>query len=453
MNYDIAVIGGGPGGYTAALKAAQKGASVLLVEKAKLGGVCLQRGCIPTKTLLTSAEKWLHLQKLAEFGLSADNFTFDFAKIMARKTAVVAQLEKGIAQLIKQSGLTFVYGTAKLTGGHGFTVTTENGVEEHTATHIILATGSEPVRLPIPGGDLDGVLNSDGILEITEVPKSMVVIGGGALGLEFASVFSAFGCHTTVVEIMPQILPGTDIDVVRRLGMALRKQKITVMTDTKINDIRRDGSQLIVSVEKGSKASALPADIVLLSAGRRAVTAGLGLEEAGIDYTRKGITVNDHLETSAPGIYAIGDVTGRTMLAHAASAAAAIAVENACGGDQIMNYDAVPACVFTMPEAGMVGLSEQAAKEQGFSVKCLKYNFAANGKAVSLGQTDGMTKIVLDSTTGKILGMHIVGPHASDLIMEGAIAITNGLTVNDLQKTIHPHPTLSEAVFGCADSL
>lgn len=454
MDYDVAVIGGGPGGYVAAIKAAQLGARVLLVEKEKLGGVCLHRGCIPTKTLLNSAEKWQELQHLAEFGLSADHPAFDFSRVKNRMAQVVTQMERGIMQLIKSNDIELVNGVAELQSSHELRVQTAAGIKKYTASKMILAAGSEPVGLPVAGGELEGVINSDQLLGLREVPKSLLVIGGGAVGLEFASAFAAFGAEVTVVEMMPQILPGADSDVVKRLGLALRKQGIKMLTDTKVVGLaQEEGGLKMEVITKGADAKILKAEKVLVAIGRRPLTAGLGLEAAGVKYSVRGIEVDETMQTSVAGVYAVGDGTGKSMLAHAASHAGSAAAQNAMGGRVAVDFSAVPSCVFTIPEVAMVGLTEQTAAAKGIDIAVSKFNFAANGKAVSLGQTDGLVKIIADKRSGRVLGMHIVGPHASDLIMEGTLTIANRLTAQDISHTIHPHPTLSETVMECAQGI
>jgi dihydrolipoamide dehydrogenase len=444
--YDIAVIGGGPGGYVAAIRAGQLGAKVLLVEKEKLGGVCLNRGCIPTKTLLKSAEKWRSLQNCAAFGLRADNIGFDFAAVTARKEQVVDQLQKGIVQLVTGNGIDVRYGKATLMGSGRLTVTGSSGREEYTARKIILATGSAPVKPPIPGAELPGVITGEEILSLAAVPRSMVVIGAGAVGVEFAAIFRAFGCEVTIVEMLPAILPSIDADLVKRAGLSLRKQGIKILTGAQVTAIQPGPEGLTVGVSAGGREQNLPAEKVLVAVGRQSVIAGLGLEEAGVAFDRKGVPANARMETNVPGIYAVGDITGCYMWAHAASCEGLVAAENAMGAAAEMDYRAVPGCIFTEPEIAVVGLTEQQAVDASRKVKVGRFNFAANGKAVSMGETDGLVKIVADADDGKLLGMHILGPHASDLVMEGAIAIKHGLTAEAVGQVIHPHPTLSEAI-------
>jgi dihydrolipoamide dehydrogenase len=453
LEYDVAVIGGGPGGYVAAIRAAQLGAKVLLVEKERLGGVCLNRGCIPTKTLLKSAEKWLDLKHCSDFGLQADNIGFDFGAVVARKEQVVAQLQSGVAQLVKSNDIETVFGQAVLDGKNALKVARSGETVTYQARRIILATGSTPFRLPVPGGDLPGVIDSDQLLGLTSVPGSMVVIGAGAVGIEFAAIFQAFGCEVTVVEMLPTILPNIDLELVKRMGLLLRKQGLKMLVGTKVTAIRADGDRLVVSLENDKGTQELAAEKVLVATGRQPLVEGLGLDSAAVGYSRKGIAVNSRMETNVEGIFAVGDLTGNYMWAHAASAAGIVAAENALGGQALMDYAAVPGCIFTSPEIAVVGQTEQEARAAGQEIRVSRFNFAANGKAVSMGEADGLVKTVADADSGKLLGMHILGPHASDLIMEGAIAMKNGLTAREIANTIHPHPSLSETVMESAHGI
>lgn len=453
MIYDVAVIGGGPGGYVAAIRAAQLGGKVLLVEKDKLGGVCLNRGCIPTKTLLKSAEKWRELKSCHEFGLQADNICFHFDVITERKNQVVSKLRGGIEQLIKSNHIEAVYGTGTLEGPSRLSIRQGDGQTSYEAKNIIIATGAAPMGLPIPGQELPDVIDSNQLLEMTHVPRSMVVIGAGAVGIEFAAIFQSFGCEVTLVEIMPTILPNLDSDLVKRMGPILRKQGIKILTNTKVISIRENGEGVKVCLDNGKGIQELAAEKVLVAAGRKPAVLGLGLETAGIDYSQAGIKVNKKMETNIPGIYAIGDATGQEMWAHAASAEGMAAAENALGGHSEMDYSAVPGCIFTTPEVAMVGITEREAQDKNIPIKVSKFNFASNGKAVSMGETDGLVKMIAHADSGKVLGMHILGAHASDLIMEGAIAIRNGLTAEEIARTVHPHPSLSEAVMESAHGI
>lgn len=455
MGYDVAVIGGGPGGYVAAIRAAQLGGRVLLVEKGNLGGVCLNRGCIPTKTLLKSAEKWQELARCGEFGLTAENIGFDYRAIIERKNKIVAGLRGGIEQLVKSNDIKVIRGVAAINTPQRLTIRTGEREEEVEASSIIIATGSTPSSIPVPGHQLPAVITSDELLEMTEVPKSMLVIGAGVVGIEFSAIMRAFGCEVTVVEMLPTILPMVDSDLVKRMGLNLRRQGIKTLPGAKVTAIEEvpGGVGVLVTVDTGKGAQKFPVEKVLVAAGRRPVTEGLGLDEIGVAYDRAGIKANEHMETNIPGIYAIGDVTGQSMLAHTAAAAGMVAAENALGISSVMDFSAIPSCIFTTPEIAIVGLTEEAAKRQNIEFKSSKVNFAANGKAVTMGETEGLVKIIAESASGKVLGMHIMGPHASDLIMEGALAIKNGLTAHDIAHTIHPHPTLTETVMESAHGI
>lgn len=453
MLYDVAIIGGGPGGYVAAIRAAQLGGKVLLVEKDKLGGVCLNRGCIPTKTLLKSAEKWQELKNCHEFGLQAENIGFNFAAVTERKNEVVNKLRSGIEQLVNSNKIEIVYGIGRIERPTWVSVQHEDEESSYQVKNIIIATGSTPMRLPIPGHDLLGVIDSNQLLEMTHVPRSMVVIGAGAVGIEFAAIFQSFGCEVTVVEMLPTILPNIDNDIVKRMGIILRKQGIKMLTNTKVTSMQQDPEGIKVFLDTGKGTQELVVEKVLVATGRRPVVGGIGLEGRTLEFSRAGITVNDKMATNIPGIYAIGDSIGQEMWAHAASAEGMVAAENAMGGNLTMNYSAVPGCIFTTPELAMVGITEEQAQKQNIPIKTSKFNFASNGKAVSMGETDGLVKIIAHAESDTVLGMHILGAHASDLIMEGAIAIRNGLRATDIAHTIHPHPSLSETVMESAHGI
>jgi len=453
MLYDVAVIGGGPGGYVAAIRAAKLGGKVLLVEKDKLGGVCLNRGCIPTKTLLKSAEKWQELRNCHEFGLQAEHIGFNFNAIVERKNQVVNKLRGGIELLIKSNGIEMVYGVGLLEGPNRLRVRQGDRQISYEAKNIIIATGSTPMRLPILGQDLLDVIDSNQLLEMTHVPGSIMVIGAGAVGIEFATIFQSFGSEVTVVEMLPRILPNIDSDIVKRIGPILRKQGIKMLTNTKVTSIGESTDGVRVSLDNGKGIQELVVEKVLVATGRIPIVVGLGLEAAGIDFSQAGIKVNKKMETNIPGIYAIGDSIGQEMWAHAASAEGMVAAENALGGHVSMDYSAVPGCIFTTPELAMVGLTEQEAQNKNIEIKVSKFNFASNSKAVSMGETDGLVKIIVHAASDKVVGMHILGSHASDLIMEGAIAIRNGLRAEEIAHTIHPHPSLSETVMESAHGI
>ena len=449
MEYDITVIGAGPGGYVAAIKAAQLGAKVLLIEKKELGGVCLNKGCIPTKTLLKSAEKWTELHHAEEYGLFVSESAYDWEKIMERKNNAIFTLRSGVEKLLKNHKIEIVIGSAEIKDAHTIHLVTDNPDHErdYTTQKIILATGSAPTKPPLVGKALTGVLSSDDILTLSEVPASLAIIGAGAVGIEFAGIYAAFGCEVTVIEMAPAILPLCDGDLQKRMGLVLRKQGIKILTGAAVKEIKAGSEGLGVLVEVKGKEQVVEVEKVLMATGRKPIFVEEELNKLGICYNKRGIEVNEEMETSVKGIYAIGDVTGLNMLAHTASHQGIIAALNACGQKTEMEYNAIPSCIFTAPEIACVGLTEEECKAAGREIEVNKFNFAANGKAVTMGQTEGLAKLIADKETHKIIGCHIMGPHASDMIMEGVLAVRLGLTAEQLSETIHPHPTLSE-VFG-----
>ncbi|MBO6077492.1 MAG: dihydrolipoyl dehydrogenase [Bacteroidaceae bacterium] len=423
----LLIIGAGPGGYETAVEAVKRGMEVTLITEGPLGGTCLNEGCIPTKTFCHYAEL---LEQNLKAGLDCKP---SFAAAAERKQAVIEQLRGGIDMLLKN--VQVVRGKAQFKDAKTVVC---NG-QEYTADKIIIATGSVSAVLPIPGAE--GCLTSKEILELTEVPGSLCVIGGGVIGLEFASIFRSFGSEVTVLEFCPNILPRFDVDLAKRLKLSLSKRGINIEVQAQVTRI--DGNT--VTYIKKDKESTVQADKILMAVGRRPNTDGLNLEAAGIDYTRKGITVNERFETSVPGIYAIGDVTGGIMLAHAATYQGLHALNAICGKTDSIRFDLVPAAVFTMPEVAMVGLTEEQCKEQQLEFRCLKSFYRANGKAVSMDETDGYCKVIVDNN-GKVLGAHIMGAHASDLIHEITTAINLGASLDQLQSVIHAHPTLSEVL-------
>ena len=423
----LLIIGAGPGGYETAVEAVKRGLEVTLITDGPLGGTCLNEGCIPTKT-------FCHYAELIEQNLKAGlDCKLSFAAVAERKQAVIEQLRSGIDMLLKN--VQVVCGKAQFKDSK--TVVCDG--KEYTADKIIIATGSVSASLPIPGAE--SCLTSKEILDLTEVPESLCVIGGGVIGLEFASIFRSFGSEVTVLEFCPNILPRFDVDLAKRLKQSLSKRGINIEVQAQVTAI--DGNT--ITFIKKDKECTVQADKILMAVGRRPNTDGLNLEAAGIDYTRKGITVNERFETSVPGIFAVGDVIGGIMLAHAATYQGLHALNCICGQQDSIRFDLIPAAVFTMPEVAMVGLTEEQCKEQGLQVRCLKSFYRANGKAVSMDETDGYCKLIV-SENGVILGAHLMGAHASDLIHEITTAMNLNATLEQLQSVIHAHPTLSEVM-------
>ncbi|QIS03799.1 dihydrolipoyl dehydrogenase [Nocardia brasiliensis] len=460
LEFDLLVIGGGPGGYVAAIRGAQRGLRVGLVEKERPGGVCLNWGCIPTKAMLRSAEVFHTLSAAAEFGVYADNVRFDFAAVRQRKDGVVKELTDGVAGLLKANGVTVIEGHARFVGpttvevhetgaspifegGPRYAAAPGAAVRQVSARDVIVATGSVPALLPIPGADLPGVVTSDGAFGLTEVPRRLVVIGGSAVGAEWASLFATFGSQVTVVEMQDRLVPLEDKEIGDTLGRSFRKRGITVLTGATVTAIAQDDG-LRVTVG-GPKPQDITADVVLVGVGRRPNTADLGLDIAGIGTDARGfIEVDDQLRTGVEHVYAIGDVTGRALLAHVASHQGITAADVIAGHDAHIDYTVIPAATFTHPEIASVGLTEAAARAVGHEVITAKFPFAALGRAKTFGETEGIMKIVAGQRHREVLGVHIIGPSASDLITEGALAISLEATLDELADTIHAHPTLGE---------
>src|SRR5436190_13004300 len=444
-SFDVVVIGGGPGGYVAALRAAQLGARTAIVEKDRMGGTCLVRGCIPTKALLQSSELYTLAKTGEPFGLLADNVRFDWPAAQKRKTAVVDQLVKGVEGLLKAGGVTSLKGAAHLAGRGAIDVDGET----LQAKDIVIATGSAIARIPLPGAEL--TVDSDQILELKEVPRRLAVIGGGVVGMEFAAMFAALGSNVTVLEMLPQVLAMVESDIVATYTKHLAGLGAEVHTDSKVSEVAKGNGGLQVRFSTGGEGGVVDADQVLLAVGRVPYTQGLEADKAGVKLDRGTVVVDEHLHTDAAGIWAIGDVIGGIMLAHVASYEGVCAVENIAGhGNRVPDYHAAPNCIYTDPEIAHVGLGEKEAKEKGIAVKVGRFPFAASGRALTLGQSEGYAKVLADPESGRLLGAHIIGPRATDLIAEATLAIQNGLTLEQLDLTIHAHPTLPESLMEAA---
>ncbi len=441
-DYDLTVIGGGPGGYVAALRGAQLGARVALVEEKRVGGVCLNEGCIPTKTLARSVELLLDIERAQEFGILVSEPALDFAKMMARKEMVVEGLVSGVEALLQARKVELFKGRGRLLAPNKVAV----GGEELSTRSIIIATGAEPGKPPVAGLDLEGVLTSSEILELEEAPSDLVIVGGGVIGMEFASIFNALGTKVTVIEMLPSLLPPVDEELSRRCLNMVRREGVEVHLNSPLRGVQQKRPGLLVDYGGDEKVDSVEADYVLIATGRLPYTEGLGLAELGVPCGKgRAIVVDDYLQTTVPGVYAVGDVTGGWMLAHVASRQGEIAAENALGDKKGIDYRAVPYCVFTLPEMAGVGLTEQEAKGKGIPYKKSIFRFGASGRALTMGETTGLVKMLCHEG-GQVQGLHIMGPHATDLIAEGALAIQMEATASDIVATIHAHPTLPEAV-------
>ncbi len=456
--FDVTIIGSGPGGYVAAIRAAQLGLKVAIVEKDKrLGGTCTLRGCIPTKQLLMSAHVYEQMQHAADFGVEATGIQLAFANVQKRKDKVVMKNSKGIEYLMKKNKITAFNGTGRLSLPGKIEVTSGDGKKETINTrNIIIATGS--VVRPIPGFDTDGerVVNSDHILELTEVPKSLIVMGAGAVGVEFASVYSRFGADTTIVELLPRLVPLEDEEVSKELEKSFRKRGLKSQVDTKLEKLERSDKGVVVT-GKTSKGEAvkLEAEMLLVAVGRMPYTEGLGLEGTKIKVEKGFIQVDEFQQTGEKGVYAIGDVVPTPLLAHLASKEGTVAAEHIAGDKDVrpINLRLVPNCTYSDPEVASVGLTEAKAREMGYEVKLGKFPFSASGKARILGEEEGFVKIVSEAKYDEILGVHIIGPHATELIAEACVAMQLESTAEELGRTMHAHPTVSEAVMEAAEGV
>ncbi len=440
--HDVIIIGGGPGGYVAAIRARQLGLNVLLIEQDKLGGTCLNRGCIPTKAYYHNAKFLRNLDQSAYHGVQIADWHFNLAQAWENKEEVVQTLLSGIERLLKANAVQLLGGRARLLDKH--TVIVDG--KKQQGHYIILATGSVPAQLPLVGLDLPGILNSDEILDLKELPDSLAVIGGGVIGLEFACIFQAFGSQVTVIEEQPRLLGDLDEELGRRLGVSLRRQGINVLTQSRLKSVQTCQDLLHINLENKKGPMKIMADKVLLATGRLPNTAGLGLDELGIATGPKGfIKVDQNYQTNLDNIYAIGDVIGGQMLAHVASEEGVAVIEALAGLGNRSASPVVPSCIFTLPEMATVGLSEQEAKNQQIEYRLGRFQWAANGKALTMRETDGIVKVLVDEKD-LIIGLHIMGPHASDLILEGLLLIEGKLSCKQAINMIHPHPTLGEAL-------
>ena len=431
QKYDLAIIGSGPAGYVAGIRAAQLGMKVCVFEKDRLGGVCLNWGCIPTKALSASAEAIYNIERVSEFGINVKGYEIDFQKIQDRKNNIVKKLSMGVETLLKARKIEIIRGNAVLKDN----TTVISGDTEVEANNILIATGSLPFELP--GMAFDGVkiLSSTHMLELQKAPKSVLMVGGGVIGCEFASIFRTFGSEVTIVEMMEQLLPSEDLEIARKIEQIFKKRGIKVFTGTKAEEIRENSEKTLVSV------------------GRLPNSRGIGIEDIGIECNKGWIKVDGSFRTNVKNIYAAGDVIGGVLLAHAASREGICAVEAMSGKDAVLDYNVMPSCIFTNPEIASVGLTEKKAKDKGIDVKTRKFLFTGIGKAYVMGETDGFIKLVVDNSSDKILGSQIIGPHATELIAEISPCIQFGITSEKLASVIHAHPTLSEIICEVSEAM
>lgn len=449
-NYDVIVIGGGPGGYVAAIQAALSGKKTALVEKEQLGGVCLNWGCIPTKSLLRNAEILRDISEAEKFGFAVGEVRADYEKAQKRSRQVSARLVKGIEYLMKKNQITVYKDAASFTGKKEIALASSK--EKLSAKNIIIATGSKPFALPMLDYTKANVLDSKKALQLTKAPKSILIIGAGAIGMEFGTVFRSYGAEVTIVEMLPRVLPNEDAEVSALVEKELKKKGFAVYAGTKLVSVQNDGKMIRAELEKDGKTFTLESEYILAATGVRPNTEGLGLKNAGIATDKRGyIPVDDRMRTNVDGVYAIGDVTGKLALAHAASAQGLCAVNDLCGKEtQALNYANMPKCTYTAPEVASAGLTEEKAKEAGYDAASALFPLSANGKAISYGDDTGFVKLVYDKKYGQLLGAHMVGVHVTEMVWGIVGYLGLEMTVEEMAKVVHPHPTVSEAIMEAA---
>ena len=452
--YDIAVVGSGPGGYVAAIRAAQLGKKTAVVEMADLGGVCLNWGCIPTKAMLKSAQVYHYAASAQSYGIDLEGTPVANAeKIVARSRAVAETMSKGVAFLLKKNNVDVLHGRGELAGKGRLKITSEQGESLIEAGHIILATGARPRQMPFMPVDGRRIISSREALTLTELPQSMIVCGSGAIGSEFAYLYASLGVKVTVVEYLPNLMPLEDEEVSAAMERAFRKMRITVMTSTAVKSVTASEEGCTVEVEGKKGVQTLSADVVLSAVGIKTNTENIGLETVGIQTVKDKIPVDEFYRTSVEGIYAIGDLVPSAALAHVASAEAICCVEKICGlNPEPVDYSAIPSCVYTSPEVASVGLTQQQAEQKGYKIKIGKFPFTASGKATAAGQRDGFVKLIFDEDSERLLGAHMVGMNVTEMIAEPTLAKKLGATAHILARTVHSHPTMNEAVMEAAEA-
>ena len=453
MAYDLIVVGSGPGGYVAAIRASQLGMNVAVVERAELGGICLNWGCIPTKSLLKSAQVFEYMKHADDYGLSADGVKADFEKVVARSRGVADKMSSGIQYLLKKNKIEVINGFGKLVGNKSVEVNAEDGSKStHEAKHIILATGARSRELPNLPQDGKRIIGYRKALTLEKLPKSMIVVGSGAIGSEFAYFYSTMGTKVTLVEFMPTILPVEDEEVSKQMGRSFKKNKIKVMTHSTVESVEGEEGNLKVNIKnKKGEMEVHECEIVLSAVGIAPNTEGIGLEEQGVTTDNGRVVVDDYYQTNVEGVYAIGDIVKGPALAHVASAEGICCVEKIAGMNvEPIDYTTIPGCTYTVPEVASMGMTEKAAKEAGYEVKIGKFPFSASGKASAAGANEGFVKLIFDAKYGELLGAHMIGANVTEMIAELITARKLETTGHELIKAIHPHPTMSEAVMEAA---
>ena len=444
-DYDVIIIGGGPGGYVAAIRAGQLGLKTAMVEMDDVGGVCLNWGCIPSKALLRNAEVLTLFQRAEEFGISFDNLRYDFGKAISRSRTVVKRLTSGVESLLKKNKVDHIKGYARLKDAH--TVEIEGDSQTITAGNVIIATGAR--TRPVPGLEVDGetLITSREALELQEVPSPVVIVGGGATGVEFAYLYRAYGAEVTVVEMLPHLVPTEDEEIGQQLERSFSRQGIKVLTGSRVTEVTKGSGGVNLSVESPEGAKELDCQKVLVAVGVQGNSDGLGLEELSIEVERSFIKVDEKMQTNVPGVYAIGDVTGKLLLAHVAQAQGIVAVETIAGmGSRALDYRKMPRATYCQPQVTSFGYTEKEAVDMGYSVKVGRFPFQANGKALALGESDGLVKVVVDGDSGEILGAHMIGTEVTEMLPELTITSLLEGSVKELGWLVHSHPTLSEAI-------
>ena len=444
-DFDVVVLGSGPGGYVAAIRAGQLGLKTAIVERDEVGGVCLNWGCIPSKALLRNAEVLGLFQRAADFGISVDNLQHDFGKAIDRSREVVKRLTTGVSYLLKKNGVEYVQGTGVLKERNKIEVVDDG--RTLTSDNVIIATGARFRALPTLPVDGEVVITSREALELREVPPRVVIVGGGATGAEFAYLYRKYGAEVTIVELLPRLVPLEDEEVSEHLERAFDHQGIKAMTGSKVDGIETGSGEAKVTISNGADTSVVECDKVLVAVGMQGNVDGIGLENIGVDIKRDSIVIDDRMATNVPGVYAIGDVTGKLLLAHVASAQGVTAVEMIAGQDPPkLDYELMPKATYCHPQVASFGLTEAQARERGYSVKIGKFPFSASGKAIALGDTEGMVKVVVEAEIGDVLGAHMIGAEVTELLGEMSLARLLEGTSNELGWLVHPHPTISETI-------